>query len=151
VPYDASDYVKATKLKVRDLIVDAFDGAVVYLADLDNIPAFGAGGTFCLEALGSAVDAGPGSFGQVAVTLCIWTYVETVDAAAAAEAVSALAQKLEAVLFAATRDAPGADDAWLATDFLQTSYMPREKGRAFRRKYLRAARTDWRVRLAACR
>ncbi len=151
MPYDTGDYVTATKGQVKALIEAEFPGAVVYLADLDNIPAFGAGGTFCLEAASSAADTTNRAFGQVIVALRVWTYTEEVDAAAAEETVAALAQKLEAALLAATRPGPDAARAWFATEYLETTYMPREKGRALRRKYLRAGRTDWRVRLAACR
>jgi len=151
VRYDATDYVLATKNSLRDLIVQEFPGAAVYMADLDVIPAFGGGGTFCLEAAASGADPGAGAFAPVVLTFRIWSYVEAVSAEAAEGALSALAQKLEAVVMAATRPAPAGDNPWLATEYLQTTYLPREKGRALRRKYLRAARTEWRVRLAAAR
>ncbi len=151
LPHDPADYVHATKLQVKAALEEAFGGAAVYLADLDNIPAYGAAGTFCLEAAASEVDAAATPAGQIAVTLRVWTYVEEVDAAAAEERLSALTQKLEAVLCAAARPHPGPAGDWLAADVLQTTFLPREKGRARRRGYLRAARTDWRVRLAACR
>jgi hypothetical protein len=150
VRYDGRDYVTETKLRVQELVASEFEGAAVYLADLDNIPTFGAGGTFCIEALGSAVDVA-GALPNVLVTLRVWTYVEAVDAAEAEERVAVLAQKLEAALLAASRPAPAAGAPWLDAEYLATVYMPREKGRAFRRQYLRAGRTDWRVRLAACR
>jgi hypothetical protein len=148
--YDVTDYVKKTKEEVKTLVEREFDGAAVYLFDPGRIPAFGDGGTFCLEAASSAVETAAADYGLVVVTLRIWTYVEGTDGAAE-EALAALAQKLEAVLFAATEPSFRAYPAWLATEYLQTNYMIREKGRAFRRKPLRAARTEWRVRLAARR
>ncbi len=148
--YDVTDYVKKTKKEVKTLVEREFDGAAVYLFDPGRIPAFGDGGTFCLEAASSAAETGAAGYGLVVVTLRIWTYVEGADGAAE-EALAALAQKLEAVLFAATEPSFRVYPAWLATEYLQTNYMIREKGRAFRRKPLRAARTEWRVRLAARR
>jgi hypothetical protein len=150
-PYDPADYVHATKLKVKAALEESFAGAAVYLADLDNIPAYAPAGTFCLEAAASYVALAATPAGQIAVTLRIWTYVEEVDAAAAEERLSALTQKLEAVLAAAARPYPGPAGDWLAVEILQTTFLPRDKGRGRRRGYLRAARTDWRVRLAACR
>ncbi|NIT36239.1 MAG: hypothetical protein GTN49_07030 [candidate division Zixibacteria bacterium] len=148
--YDVTDYVKKTKEEVVALIKREFDGAAVYLFDPGHIPAFGDGGTFCLEAASSAVETAAADYGRVVVTLRVWTYVERADGAAE-EAVTALAQKLEAVLFAAAEPSFRVYPAWLATEYLQTNYMTAEKGRAFRRKPLRAARTEWRVRLAARR
>jgi hypothetical protein len=148
--YDVTDYVKKTKVEVKALIEREFEGAAVYLFDPGRVPAFGDGGTFCLEGAASAVEATAADYGRVAITLRVWTYVEGEDGPAE-EAVTALAQKLEAVLFAATKPSFHADETWLETEYLQTNYMIREKGRAFRRKPLRAARTEWRVRLAARR
>jgi len=147
--YDVTDYAKKTKEEVIALIEREFDGAAVYLFDPGHIPAFGDGGTFCLEAAASAVETAA-DYGRVVITLGVWTYVEGADGAAE-EALTALAQKLEAVLFAAAEPSFRVYPAWLATEYLQTNYMIREKGRAFRRKPLRAARTEWRVRLAARR
>jgi hypothetical protein len=149
--YDATDYVKKTKELVKNLIEDEFINAVVYMSDPDNIPAYGDDGTFCIEGVASGADTGHGAFGQVYVTIRIWTYYTEVDSEMAEERVSELAQKLEAVLLAAASDGPGSNNDLAGVDFIQTVYLTREKGRALRRKYLRAARTDWRVRLAACR
>jgi len=151
VLYDGTDYVRDCKQTVKALLEEEFEDARVYLADLETIPTFGAGGTFCIEALSSGVETAAGALGQVLVTLRIWTYAEEVEGERAEEAVSSLAQKLEGVLLAATRTAPAAGRDWLATEYLETTYLPREKGRTWRRRYLRAGRTDWRVRLAACR
>lgn len=146
-PGDDRNYVQAVKEQLAALIAGTFAGARVYFADVDNIPAFGEAGTFCLEAGSSAVDTA----GRVVVALRIWSYVEETDAAAAEQKVSALAQRLEAAIWAATREGPNPDFGWLATEYLETTYLPREKGRALRRRYLRAGRTDWRVRLAVNR
>ena len=148
--YDVTDYVKKAKVEVKALIEREFEGAAVYLFDPGHVPAFGDGGTFCLEAAASAVETAAADYGRVAITLRLWTYVEGADGPAE-EAVTALAQKLEAVLFAATKPSFHADETRLETEYLQTNYMIREKGRAFRRKPLRAGRTEWRVRLAARR
>lgn len=149
--YDATDYVKSTKELVKSLIEAEFDGAAIYMSDPDNVPAYGDGGTFCIQGLASGADTSAGAFGQVYVTLRIWTYYTEVDSELAEERVSELAQKLEAVLLAAALSGPGSSNDLVGTDFIQTAYLTREKGRALRRKYLRVARTDWRVRLAACR
>ena len=150
MPYDSSDYVHATKLALRDALAAAFPTAAVYLADRDNIAAYGPDGTFCLEAASSRTDV-TADVPAVVVGLRIWIYVEAVAGEAAEQPLTALAQKLEAVLMAATKPGPSAQGDWLATETLQTTYLPVEKGRARRRPYLRAARTDWEVRLAACR
>lgn len=149
--YNATDYVKCTKDLVRGLIEAEFAGAVVYLSDPDNIPAYGEGGTFCIEGFSSGVDTSPGAFGQVYVTVRVWTYCTEVNSELAEERVSELAQKLEAILLEVSSRGPATDNDLMNTDYIQTVYLTREKGKALRRKYLRAARTDWRVRLAACR
>lgn len=148
--YDPTDYVRATKEQVRDLIAAAFPSASVYLADRETIPSYKPAGTFCLEATTSRVDASA-EIAAVIVGLRIWTYVEAVAGEDAEQLLTALAQKLEAVLMAATRGGPNAQADWLAAETLQTTYVPAEKGRARRRPYLRAAHTDWEVRLAATR
>lgn len=148
--YDPTDYVQATKERVRDLITAAFPSAAVYLADRETIPSFKPAGTFCLEATTSRVDTSAG-IAAVIVGLHIWTYVEAVAGEDAEQLLTARAQKLEAVLMAATRGGPDAQVDWLAVEMLQTAYVPAEKGRARRRPYLRAARTDWEVRLAPIR
>ncbi|UCE26830.1 MAG: hypothetical protein JSW52_10870 [Candidatus Coatesbacteria bacterium] len=148
--YDATDYVKETKELVKSLIETEFAGAIVHMSDPDNVPAYG-GGTFCVEGAASGADTSHGAFGQVYVTIRVWTYYTEVDNELAEARVSELAQKLEAVLLAATSGGPAAGNDIVGTDFIQTAYLTREKGRALRRKYLRAARTEWRVRLAACR
>lgn len=149
--YDATDYVKKTKELVKDLIEAEFAGAVVYMSDPDNVPAYGDGGTFCIEGAASGADTSHGAFGQVYVTVRIWTYYTEVDNELAEARVSELAQKLEAALLAAASRGPGVGNDIVGTDFIQTVYLTKEKGRALRRKYLRTARTEWRVRLAACR
>jgi len=147
---DPTDYVKAVKEKARALLEREFDGAAVYAADPEHIPAFGAGGTFCLEAASSAVEAAAADYGRVVVMLRIWTYIDGVGPEAE-EAVAALAQRLEAALFAARLPRSRAGALGLETEYLRTDYLTREKGRAFRRRRVRAARTEWRVRLAARR
>jgi len=147
---DATNYVREVKERVRVLIERELDGAVVYPADPEHIPAFGAGGTFCVEAASSGVEAAAADYGRVVVTLRIWTYVDG-DGSEAEEAATALAQRLEAALFAAEAPSAGAGSLGLETEYLRTDYLTREKGRAFRRRRVRAGRTEWRVRLAARR
>lgn len=149
--YDATDYVKKTKELVKNLIKGEFINAVVYMSDPDNVPVYGDDGTFCIEGVASGADTAHGAFGQVYVTIRVWTYYTEVDSEIAEERVSELAQKLEAVLLAAVSGGPGSNNDLVGVDFIQSVYLTREKGRALRRKYVRAARTDWRVRLAACR
>ncbi|MCP4231267.1 MAG: hypothetical protein GY771_14115 [bacterium] len=148
--YNDTDYVKAVKLLVKDLIETEFGGTAVYLYDPDNLPDFGDEGTFCIEGLASGVNTGPPA-GQVYVTLRIWTYYRELDNELAEERVSGSARKLEGVLLAASSSGPTALSDLVGTDFIQTTYLTRQKGRTLRRKYLRAARTDWRVRLSATR
>ncbi len=148
--YNETDYVKAVKLQVKDLLEAEFDGVVVYPYDPDNLPHFGDSGTFCIEGLASGVNTGY-PVGQVYVTLRIWTYFDELDGELAEERVSTLAQKLEGVLLAAAASGPSALSDLAGTDFIQTNYLVKDKGRLLRRKYLRVARTDWRVRLAATR
>ena len=105
--YNETDYVKAVKLQVKDLLEAEFDGVAVYLYDPDNLPHFGDSGTFCVEGLASGVNTGH-PVGQVYVTLRIWTYFDELDGELAAERVSMLAQKLEGVLLAAAASGPGA-------------------------------------------
>lgn len=150
VIYNDTDYVKAVKLQVKDLLETEFEGAAVYMYDPDNLPHFGEVGTFCIEGLASGVNAGY-PVGQIYVTLRIWTYYDELDGELAEERVSKLAQKLEGVLLAAAASGPCALSDLAGTDFIQTTYMSKQKGRSLRRKYLRTARTDWRVRLAATR
>lgn len=149
--YDATDYVKKTKELVKNLIEGEFINAVVYMSDPDNVPVYGGDGTFCIEGVASGADTTHSAFGQVYVTIRVWTYYTEVDSETAEERVSELAQKLEAVLLAAASDGPSSNNDLVGVDFIQSVYLTREKGRALRRKYVRAARTDWRVRLAACR
>ena len=148
--YNDTDYVRVVKLLVKDLIEAEFAGSAVYMSDPDNIPDFGDEGTFCIEGLASGVNTGQPP-GQVYVTLRIWTYYNELDGELAEERVSNLAQKLEGLLLAATSSGPTALSDLVGTDFIQTTYLTKQKGRTLRRKYLRAARTDWRVRLAATR
>lgn len=147
---DATNYVREVKERVRALIERELDGAVVYAADPEHIPAFGPGGTFCVEAASSGVEAAAADYGRVVVTLRIWTYVDG-DGSEAEEAVAALAQRLEAALFAAGLPSAGAGSLGIETEYLRTDYLIREKGRAFRRRRVRAGRTEWRARLAARR
>lgn len=149
--YDATDYVKKTKELVKNLIEGEFINAAVYMSDPDNVPIYGDYGTFCIEGVASGADTTHGAFGQVYVTIRVWTYYTEVDSEVAEERVSELAQKLEAVLLTAASGGPSSNNDLVGVDFIQSVYLTREKGRALRRKYLRAARTDWRVRLAACR
>ncbi len=150
VIYNDTDYVRAVKLQIKGLIEAEFAGAAVYMHAPDNLPQFGDAGTFCIEGLASGVNTGT-PIGQVYVTLRIWTYYDELDGELAEERVSKLAQKLEGLLLAAASSGPGALSDLAGTDFVQTTYLTRQKGRTLRRKYLRAARTDWRVRLAATR
>jgi hypothetical protein len=145
---EATDYVRETLAKARALVARQFEGAVVYAGDREHVPARGDGGTFCVEAASSAVEAAAEDYGRVVVTLRIWTYVDG-DGPEAEEAAAARAQRLEAALFAAGLPSGGA--LGLETEYLRTDYLTREKGRAFRRRRVRAARTEWRVRLAARR
>jgi hypothetical protein len=147
---DATDYVREVKERARALIERELEGAAVYAGDPEHVPAFGAGGTFCVEAASSGVEAAAGGCGRVVVTLRVWTYVDG-DGPEADEAVAALAQRLEAALFAAGTPSAGAGSLGLETEYLRTDYLTREKGRAFRRRRVRAGRTEWRVRLAARR
>ncbi len=145
---DATDYVGETAAKVRALLAREFEGAVICVGDPEQVPASGSGGTFGVEAASSAVEAAAEDYGRVVVTLRIWTYVGG-DGPGAEGAVAALAQRLEAALFAAGLPSGGAGALGLETEYLRTDYLTREKGRAFRRRRVRAARTEWRVRLAA--
>lgn len=147
---DAADYVKEVKETVRALVAREFDGAAVYLGAPEHIPAFGAGGTFCVEAASSGVEAGAADRGRVVVTVRVWTYVDG-DGPPAEETVTALAQRLEAALFAAGGPSGGGGSAGLETQYLRTDYLTRERGRAFRRRRVWAGRTEWSVRLAARR
>ena len=147
--YDAGDYVRETREAVKALLEREFVGAAVYGGEVDGIPAFGDGGTFCLEAAASGVETAAADYGRVVVTLRIWTFAGERDAERAGEAVPALAQKLEAVLLAAARDP--AYPSWIRTEYLQTSYVTRRAGRPFRLRYVPAGRTEWRVCLAARR
>lgn len=148
---DATDYVREVKERARALMERELEGAAVYAGDPEHVPAFGAGGTFCVEAASSGVEAAAGEdYGRVVVTLRVWTYVDG-DGPEADEAVAALAQRLEATLFAAGAPSAGAGSLGLETEYLRTDYLTREKGRAFRRRRVRAGRTEWRVRLAARR
>jgi hypothetical protein len=148
--YNDIDYVKTVKLQIKGLIETEFEGSTVYLHDPDNLPDFGDAGTFCIEGLASGVNTAP-PVGQVYVTLRIWTYYNELDNELAEERVSGLAQKLEGVLLTACSSGPAALSDLVGTDFIQTTYLAKQKGKALRRKYLRAARTDWRVRLGAIR
>ncbi len=146
----AADYVGEMLAKARALLAREFEGAVVYAGDPERIPAFADGGTFGVEVASSGVEARARDYGRVVVTLRIWTYVGG-DGAAAEKEVGALAQRLEAALFAAGLPSGSAGALGLETEYLRTDYLTREKGRAFRRRRVRAARTEWRVRLAARR
>jgi len=148
--YNSTDYVKEIKLQVKNLIEKEFIDVIVYLADSSNIAEYGVGGTFCIEGAASGVSVAQKP-GQVHITLRIWTYFNEVDNELAEEQVSQLAQKLEGLLVAYSSNSPNSASDIVASDFIQTTYLTREKGRTLRRKYLRAARTDWRVRLAATR
>jgi hypothetical protein len=150
VPGETVNYVREVATRVRTLITREIAGAAVYAGDPERIPAFGPGGTFAVEAAASGVEAGTAYNGYVAVTLRIWTYADG-DGDEAEEAVSAAAQRLEAVLFAAKAFSLGEGALKLKTEYLRTDYLTREKGRAFRRRRVRAGRTEWRVRLAARR
>lgn len=144
------DYVGEAAAKTRALLAREFDGAAVCAGDPERVPAAGRGGTFGVEIASSAVETTAEDYGRVVATLRIWTYVDG-DGPAAAEVVTALAQRLEAALFAAGLPAGGGGALGLETQYLRTDYLTREKGRAFRRRRVRAARTEWRVRLAARR
>jgi len=150
VIYNDTDYVRVVKLLVKDLLEAEFAGSSVYMSDPDNLPDFGDDGAFCIEGLASGVNTGH-PIGQAYVTLRVWTYYNELDGELAEERVSKLAQKLEGLLLAAASSGPTALSDLAGTDFIQTIYMVKHKGRLLRRKYLRAARTDWRVRLAATR
>ena len=89
-------------------------------------------------------------YGRIVVALRIWTYVDG-DGPGAEKEVAALAQRLEAALFGAGLPSGRAGALGFETEYLRTDYLTREKGRAFRRRRVRAARTEWRVRLAARR
>jgi len=148
-PAVTTDFVAETKLAVKALIEQGFPGAAVYTADYDNIPRFGDAGTFCVEAAASGVEVGANR--HVVVTIRVWTYVEAADAAVAEDTLTSRAQRLEGILAAAGAAAPAPSVRWLRPEALETVYQMREKGRLWRRQYLRAARTEWRVKLAACR
>jgi hypothetical protein len=145
---EATDYLGETMEGVRALLAREFPGAAVYAAEADRIPSCGEGGAFCLEAAASGVETAASDYGRVAITLRVWTYAGG-RGVAAAEAVAAQAQRLEAVLFAAARDA--AYPRWIRTEYLQTNYVTRRAGGPFRARYIPAGRTEWRVRLAARR
>jgi hypothetical protein len=147
---DTTDYVGEMLTKTRALLAREFEGAVVYAGDPERVPAFGEGGTFGVEVASSAVEATAADYGRVVVALRVWTYVAG-DGPAAEKEVAALAQRLEAALFAAGLPSARAGALGLETEYLRTDYLTREKGRAFRRRRVRAARTEWRVRLAARR
>ncbi len=139
---DGTNFVRELKELAGALIEREFEGAVVYAGDPEHVPTFGAGGTFCVEVASSGVEAAAGDCGRVVVTLRVWTYVDG-DGAEAEEAVATLAGRLEAALFAA------GGSLGLETEYVRTDYLTREKGRAFRRRRVRAGRTEWRVRQAA--
>ncbi len=143
---DGTNYVRELKELAGALIEREFEGAVVYAGDPEHVPAFGAGGTFCVEVASSGVEAAAGDCGRVVATLRVWTYVDG-HGPQAEEAVAALAQRLEAALFGA--GTPSGNALGLETEYLRTDYLTREKGRAFRRRRVRAGRTEWRVRQAA--
>lgn len=130
---DATDHVGETAAAVRALLEREFGGEAV----------------FRVEAAASGVQADPSDYGRVVVTLRIWTWAAGSNAGGAEEKVPALAQKVEAVLFAAARDP--AYPAWIRTEYLQTNYVTRRVGRPFRARYVPAGRTEWRVCLAARR
>jgi hypothetical protein len=131
--YDATDYVGETAAEVEALLEREFDGA-----------AF-----FRVEAAASGVQADPSDSGRVVVTLRVWTWAAERNGRGAEEKVPALAQKVEALLFAAARDP--AYPGWTRTEYLQTNYVTRRVGRPFRSRYVPAGRTEWRVCLAARR
>lgn len=131
--YDATDYVGETAAEVKALLEREFGGAAV----------------FRVEAAASGVQTAPSDHGRAVVTLRVWTFAAERDARTAEEKVGALAQKLEAVLFAASRDP--AYLGWIRTEYLQTDYVTRRVGRPFRSRYVPAGRTEWRVCLAARR
>jgi hypothetical protein len=131
--YEATDYVGETASAVTALLGREFGGAAV----------------FRVEAAASGVQTAPSDYGRVVVTLRIWTFAGERDAGRAEERVPALAQKLEAVLFAAARDP--AYPGWIRTEYLQTNYVTRRVGRPLRSRYVPAGRTEWRVCLAARR
>jgi hypothetical protein len=149
VACDGADYVAETKVHVQAVVEREFRDAVVYLADVDPIPGFGTGGTFCVEAAASAVDTSDDGYGNVVVGLRIWTYAGRRAGAGAEGQVCALAQRLEAALLAATGRAGHA--GWRRTEYLETTYVRRARGRGFGRRLIPASRTEWRVRLRARR
>jgi hypothetical protein len=145
--YDATDYLGETREGVRELLAREFPGVAVYAAEADWLRALGEGDAFWLEGAASGVETAPSDYGRVIATLRVWTSAG--GRGAAPEVVPALAQKLEAVLFAAARDA--AYPRWVRTEYLQTNYVTRRAGGPFRARYVPAGRTEWRVCLAARR
>jgi len=145
---DGADYVAETKVRLQAVLEQEFRAAV-YLADVDPIPACGAEGTFCVEAAASGVDTSDDGYGAVVVTLRIWTYAGRRGGVAAERQVCALAQRLEAALLAAA--GPGGYAGWRRTEYLETTYVRRARGRGFGRRLVPAGRTEWRVRLRARR
>lgn len=131
--YDATDHVGESITGVKALLEREF----------------GAEAVFRVEAAASGVQTAPSDYGRVVVTLRIWTWAAERGGRGAEEKVPALAQKLEAVLFAAACDP--AYPGWMRTEYLQTNYVTRRVGRPFRSRYVPAARTEWRVCLAARR
>ena len=113
--YDATDHVGETAAEVKALLEREFGGAA----------------HFCVEAAASGVQTAPSDYGRVVVTLRIWTFAAERDAGRAEEKVPALAQRLEAVLFAAARDP--AYPNWIRTEYLLTNYVTRRTGRPFKK------------------
>jgi len=146
---DGTDYVAETAAAVKALLEREFAGAAVYRGGPDDAPAPGGEGAFGIEAAASGVETAPSDYGRVVVTLRIWTFAAERGGRRAEEAVPALSQKLEAALFAASRDP--AYPSWIRTEYLQTNYVTRRAGRPFRPRYVPAGRTEWRVCLAARR
>lgn len=139
------NYMFELKGYVGALIEREFEDVNIYLSNPEYIPAFGVGGTFCIEAAASGVETRAEHYGQVYLALYIWTYLDGDDLETETE-VAALAQRLEAALLATASFSTGAGLAKLETEYIHTDYLKREKGRAFRRRRVRAARTLWRVR-----
>ena len=142
------DYIQDLKEQVCKLIKNTFDDAVVYLTNPESIPAFGSGGTFCVEPIASSMFTSAGKDEAChSITLNIWTYANGDDESAEKE-LTVIAGRLECVLYYAGKRFPGDDIPGLRfyeTEHLHTDYRKREIGRAFRRRRIWAACTFWRV------
>jgi hypothetical protein len=128
---EVRDYLGELEETARGLILREFPGAALYRGDPAALPRVGEGGAFAVEAANSAFVADPEGPRRVAAVR-IWTYADDVRAV---ETVRRRAQHLEEVLLVARP----------RVEYVRTVYMTRDKGRAFRRRAVGAACTEWRV------